>query len=153
MYVSINHAMDFCSQRNIKFINHSLYNYYIITNILIWCVCKQHKSNCYNIIIIKIILINNDRLNTEKIKTVIMSHFVLDDIITAKNELWANADEGIIGDRKRRRDGSNKSEKESHVLDIITALYQLDGEDKNTRHCHKCDGLGLYTTFTPRGTE
>jgi hypothetical protein len=49
-----------------------------------------------------------------------MSHFVLDDISTAKNELWAKADEGIIGDRKRRRDGFNKSEKESHVIDIIT---------------------------------
>ena len=67
---------------------------------------------------------------SDKIKVVVISHFVLDDIIAAKDMLWANADNDIIGDRKRRRDGSNTSEKEAHAQDIIAALYQLDGAGK-----------------------
>ena len=65
----------------------------------------------------------------EKIKTVICAHFIMEDIIKAKDKLWDVSDLSIIGARKRRRDGSINSEKQSHVEDIVTVLYQLDAVD------------------------
>ncbi len=60
----------------------------------------------------------------DKIRSVVQARFTLDDIILSKDMLWAVASQSIVGDRKRRRDGTNKSEKDSHKYDIITALYQ-----------------------------
>ena len=62
----------------------------------------------------------------DKIKSVVISRFTIEDIIDAKDMLWAVAGVDTIGDRKRRRDGTNKSEKESHTNDILQALIQLD---------------------------
>lgn len=65
----------------------------------------------------------------EKIKSIVRTHFAIDDIIIAKDKLWDAADQSIIGPRKRRRDGTIKSEKHSHAEDVVTALYQLDAAD------------------------
>ena len=66
----------------------------------------------------------------EKITSVVRAHFTIDDVIIAKDKLWDAADQSIIGPRKRRRDGTIKSEKHSHTEDVVTALYQLDAADK-----------------------
>ena len=68
--------------------------------------------------------------SAEKIKSAVLGHFVLEYIINAKDKLWAVVKPDIIGRRKRRTDGTTRSEKEAHTQDIITALYQLDEADK-----------------------
>lgn len=80
--------------------------------------------------IIAYIAFSMQKGTAEKIKSVVTAHFVIEDIIAAKEDLWRAGDTEIIGERKRRRDGSLKTEKYSHVDDIVSAIYLLDAADK-----------------------
>jgi len=68
--------------------------------------------------------------SADLIKKAVAGHFSMDQVITAKNILWANCEDTIIGDKKRRRDSHVKSSKESHINDIVTALATLDAANK-----------------------
>jgi len=85
----------------------------------------------------------------EKIRSVVQATFTIDDIIISKDMLWAAADLSVIGDRKRRRDGPNKSEKDSHTNDIITALYQLDAAGETPHIVLSAKDLGCIPRSHP----
>ena len=60
----------------------------------------------------------------------ILGHFSNEAITDAKNSLWANSDNTVIGEKPRRKDSVVRSEKKAHTMDILTALGKLDTADK-----------------------
>lgn len=62
----------------------------------------------------------------DKVKDAVLGFFSLEAITKAKLALFDNCDASLIGTYKQHRTGTNRSEGEAHVLDIISALKQLD---------------------------
>ena len=73
----------------------------------------------------------------EKIKSIVCTHFAIDDVITAKDMLWDATDQSIIGPEKRSRDGTIKSEKHSHSIRYNAQFY----------------GSRLHTAIPPRRAQ
>ena len=63
------------------------------------------------------------------IKNAIIGHFTLDQIIQAKETLWAHCGNDIIGEKQTRKDSTARSAKEAHVTDILSAWTKLDRAD------------------------
>jgi len=87
-------------------------------------VCLPKKT--INNAILAYITYSLQRGTVDKIKRAVMSHFSSSDILGAKESLWQNCDNNIIGHMKSRRDGQTKSEIQSNIDDILKALQKLD---------------------------
>lgn len=66
----------------------------------------------------------------DNVRNAVLGHFTMEQIIEAKDELWANGDSNVIGDKLRRKDSSVRSEKDAHVQDIINVLSKMDKVNK-----------------------
>ena len=94
-------------------------------NYVAWGSVKTAMNNA----LLVYILYSMQNGTAKKIKSIICTHFAIDDIITAKDMLWDATNQSITGPKKRRRDWTMKSGKPSHMDYVVTALYQLDAAD------------------------
>lgn len=65
----------------------------------------------------------------ESVKLAVVAHFTVEQIAAAKDILWVNCDNTIIGEKQRRRDTVSRNVREAHVTDIMTALTKLSRSD------------------------
>lgn len=95
------------------------------------------------------VIFSSHRGSQDKIRNVILGHFTTEQIVEAKDVLWAKADESIIGEKKKRIDSTGRTVKEAHTEDIITALAKLDKAEKVPLFAIDAYSLGLIPRIYP----
>lgn len=61
----------------------------------------------------------------DNVRSAVVGHFTLEDIIAAKDTLWDCCKHDVIGDKSRRRDTKERPMSEAHISDIMAALTKL----------------------------
>ena len=72
-------------------------------------------------------LLNGSAAN---VRAAVLGYFTADQINEAKDVLWENCDQSVIGTKYLRREGTVTSKVEANVGDIFKALQKLDSEEK-----------------------
>ena len=79
--------------------------------------------------------------SSENVKNAVVSYFSREQILTAKQVLWLESDNSVIGEKHRRKDSTIRSEKEANAMDIVNALIKLD--EANKMPCFVVDASNL----------
>jgi hypothetical protein len=70
---------------------------------------------------------HRDSSNQDNLKKVVINFFTADEILTAKDVLWANVNG--LGDKRMRRDSNIRMHQDADLSDILAAFKKID-EDK-----------------------